>query len=339
MSKTTDWPLKVDEQIVKAILDGKIEGKLAGLKPDKHIETGLAHVFFFGDTVFKFYKSHDDHTHFIKGVLAPTKRRHQYIIHDFETNRHFSQGTYRALHKIGLSEDGVVFNPDGHNEIHFLHEMDKLDFSKNLHERLITGDVSDTDLYLLGREVARLMHTAKTEVPEDISWHSQAKKRMVFLRQFIDWLPERYKNDETIKTCLDSLDSHLEEHKEEYEALVGDALCADLDNHDENVFIEEDNVRIIDTIPPMDCWWYGVPESNLSALMVNVEAMLSAEMAHHIKRGFDDFYGKETIRDNIYEFTRAFNYLISIAHYASLDDKREIAEKYVKVCTDIPNRL
>jgi hypothetical protein len=339
MTTTVEWPQLLDAQIVKAINSGQLLGPLHGREPDRYLETGLAHIFFYGDTVYKLYKTHHDAEHFIYGVLAPNQRRVDFLHHDFATNQHFSQGTYRKLYSVVSEGNALRQTEYTDTAIHTLIEMERLDFSSNLHERLLRREVNHQELFLVGRELARLMDEHTIVVPTDITWYSQAKGRMRFLRQFVGWLPDSYTTHAGIQRSLDALDNHLEQHREEYLSLSGSQLCADLDNHDENIFIINGQVLVIDTIPPMDCWWYGVPESNLTAVMVNVEALLSAQHAARIKDGYDNYHGQSTTRENIFEFTRAFNYLISIAHFGATEDKQAVAEKYLLKIADLPERL
>jgi len=94
MSVTTDWSTKYDRLIFTAICSGQVTGALSGV-PDKVIESGLAHIFFYGDTVYKLYKTHDDKGHFIRGVLAPTDQRTAFMRHDFSLNKHFNTGKHQ----------------------------------------------------------------------------------------------------------------------------------------------------------------------------------------------------------------------------------------------------
>lgn len=338
MSITLDWPELLDKKIVQAILNGDISGNIHGA-PDKHIESGLAHIFFFGDSVFKLYKTHNDKDHFIKGVLAPTNRRRAYIEHDFAMNKHFGQGVYKQLHGVRVDGETITITEFDGEAIHVLFEMDRLDFDHNLHERLLRKEITDDELFLLGFETARLTDETVVLPPADISWYSQATARMRFLEQFVDWLPEDIKESFDSPACFAAMRRHLDVHKEEYERIVGNALKPDLDNHDENVFLGKETIHIIDVVPPMDCWWFGVPESNLTSLMVNVETLLSEDAAVKIKDGYLQYHQVTEIPENLFEFTRAFSYVISVAHFGSVPEKRDIALRYAARCADIPTRL
>jgi len=330
MKVTLDWPEMLDKLVVERVLAGAVSG-LNG-EPDRHIETGLAHVFFFGDSVFKLYKTHNDKDHFIKGVLAPTSRRRSYIEHDFAMNKHFGQGVYKKLHGVEYREGEIAISDFDGNSIHVLFEMDRLDFNHNLHERLLRKEITDDELYLLGFETARLTDESVVLPPENISWYSQATARMRFLEQFVAWLPSDIRDTFDSEACFTAMRKHLETNS-------GSALKPDLDNHDENVFFSDKTIHVIDVVPPMDCWWYGVPVSNLTSLIVNVETLHSEEAGEKVAQGFKDYHETVTLPENLYEFTRAFSYVISVAHFGSVPDKREIALKYALRCSDIPSRL
>ena len=339
MSLTLDWPSQLDTRIVTSFNDGTVSGLPYASAPDRHIESGLAHIFFYGDTVYKLYKTHDDKDHFIKGVLAPTKRRTQYLEHDFAMNQHFGQGVYRERYSVRYRGGVVEVTTYDSHLPHVLYEMQRLDFSENLHERLLARGVNEQELYRLGEETARLQHNATITIPDDVTWFDQASRRVQFLRQFVAWLPEDIQTSFDAAACFNALERHLETNELEYRAISGNQLVPDLDNHDENIFFSEAGIHIIDVVPPMDCWWYGVPESNLTALMVNVETLLGEEAAQHIKAGYDDSTYTAPISENVYEFTRAFSYIISVAHFGSVPEKRDVALAYAARCADLPQRL
>ena len=213
----------------------------------------------------------------------------------------------------------------------------KLDFSQNLHEQLLSGTVNEEDLYHLGHETARSVTECEIEVPTDLCWYDLACERMKFLRQFIDWLPDKFKDEVIRSQCLEALDFHLLEYKKEYQDIKGDQLSVSLDNHDENVFLRGGKVQLIDLLPPMSCWWYAVPHSNLSNIMVNVEAMHSVGAAEQVKRGYLEYHSLTELPAKSFAFTRAFSYLISIAHFGSLPEKEAVAEKYLLKCEEIPS--
>ena len=136
--------------------------------------------FFYRDTVYKLYKTHADKDHFIKGVLAPTIRRKKFVEHDFKLNQHFSRGIYKKVHSVYFNDGKVEVDDYDGNSIHVLFEMDRLDFSQNFHEQLLTGEVNEKDLYQLGYETAKTVDEYLAEVPSDINWYNIAKERMAF---------------------------------------------------------------------------------------------------------------------------------------------------------------
>ncbi len=339
MSLTLDWPSTLDRLIVTAFHEGRVQGLPYGAVPDQHIESGLAHIFFYGDTVYKLYKTHDDKDHFIKGILAPTTRRKSYLEHDYAMNQHFGQGVYQDRFSVRYFGDVAhVGSYDGHAP-HVLYAMRRLDFSQNLHERLLGGTVSDAELFRLGQETARLQHEVTVTIPDDITWFEQAQRRVHFLRQFVDWLDDDIKASFDYEACFAALDRHLHTHEAEYRSIKGNQLVPDLDNHDENIFFSEQGIHVIDVVPPMDCWWFEVPESNLTAVMVNVETLLGESAALKIKAGYDASEYSAPVAANVFEFTRAFSYIISVAHFGSIKDKQDIGLAYAARCADLPARL
>lgn len=338
MSITLDWTDILDKKIVEAISSGRVTGK-SFATPYKHIETGLAHVFFAGNSVYKLYKTHSDKDHFIKGVLAPTERRTHFIEHDFNLNQHFGREIYKTLYSVSLDKETVIIGEYQKDSIHILVEMEKLDFEHNLHEQLLQGHVSKEVLYLLGSQTAELVDSAMITVPENLNWYSIAKERMAFLVQFTEWLPKEFSDTVKQSKCLDALYLHLEENKSCYQNITGSQLTVNLDNHDENIFIKHGEVHKIDVLPPMSCWWYGVPESNLSNVMVNVETMMTTTDAQMVKEGYMKYHEISTLPENIYNFTRAFSYLISVAHFGSIPEKRDVAKRYLIRSVKIPTWL
>jgi hypothetical protein len=307
-------------------------------EPDHHIETGLAHVFFFGDTVFKQYKIVDDHDHFIKGVLAPTERRAWFVERDFAINQHFSRGVYRAMHTPMLDEQ-ILLKEYTNESPHVWVEMEKLDFSKNFHEQLVEGLVTDEQLYMLGQYVAQSVENAPHDVPEGLNWYELAMKRLGFLDQFVDWMPEEKGKILKEAGCVETLRKHLETHRTAYEAITSEQLVISMDNHDENVFLREDGPVFIDVVPPMESWWYGVPWVNVANLVVNVEVLQGGEAALHIEHGFLDYYGLSSFPEPDYSFTKALAYVISAVHFGSTEGKEEIGDRYIERATKISEWL
>src|SRR6056297_4020246 len=105
-----DWTDKLDRLVWEAIMSGRISGEVRG-KPDEIIESGLAHIFFYGNTVYKLYKTYSDKDHFIKGVLAPTNKRTHFLEHDFSLNRHFSKLFYLNRYSLYYTNGEVVVKP------------------------------------------------------------------------------------------------------------------------------------------------------------------------------------------------------------------------------------
>jgi aminoglycoside phosphotransferase family enzyme len=328
MSLTTNWSTKYDRLIWEAIVEGRVTGELYG-KPTEVIESGLAHIFFYGDTVYKLYKTHDDKDHFIKGVFAPTEKRAAFIQHDFFLNQHFSSDVYRKLHSVYYRDGGVDVGPFVESSIYTLVEMDRLDFNNNLHELLLRGEIDAESMYLLGHETAHGVATCTIKVPDSVNWYALAAERVTLLKQFVDWLPPSLSQPVRQSSVLERFDEHLERHREEYESIKGDLLTINIDNHDENVFFTNGRPQFIDLLPPMDCWWFGLPYANLSNLMANVEVLHSVEMAKEIERGYFDYFGINGLPAHSYAFTHAFAYMISIAHFGSVPGKEAVAERYL----------
>jgi hypothetical protein len=338
MSITTDWSTRYDRLVWEAICAGEVTGELSG-KPTEVIESGLAHIFFYGDTVYKLYKTHDDKDHFIKGILAPTKARAAFIQHDFSLNQHFSDTVYRTLHSLYYRQGKVVVVPFENESVYTLVEMSRLDFDKNLHELLLCGEVDAESMYLLGYETARSVATCTIKAPETASWYGLATERVSFLKQFVEWLPAEFA--EPVKMCgvLEKFDNHLELHRKEYEAIRGNHLTVNIDNHDENVFFVAGKPQFIDLLPPMSSWWFGLPYANLSNLMVNVEVLHSLELAKHIEKGYFEYYSITELPKHSYGFTHAFACLISIAHFGSVPGKEVVTRRYLERLEEVKGWL
>lgn len=338
MSITNDWNSKYDRLIWEAICAGEIVGEISG-PPTEIVESGLAHIFFYGDIVYKLYKTHDDKDHFIKGVLAPTVRRSAFLQHDFTINKHFSDEVYRKLHSVYYRQGKVEIIPYDYRSIYVLVEMRRLEFDRNLHELLLRGEGDKESMYLLGRETAHAVATCPIKTPDGLNWYAVATDRVGFLQQFIDWLPREF--GEPVKTSgvLELFKRHLEDHREEYELLQGDSLTINIDNHDENIFFVKGKPQFIDLLPPMSCWWFGLPYANLSNLMANVEVLHSIELAKEIERGYFEYYGITELPKYSYGFTHAFAYLISIAHFGSVPGKEEVTLRYLNRLEEVKGWL
>lgn len=335
---TTNWTDILDALVCEAIIAGRVTGELTGA-PDETFESGLAHIFFYGGTVYKLYKTHADKDHFIKGVLAPTKRRVDFLQHDFALNQHFSGEVYRALHSLWYDEGVVRVTAFDPTSIYTLVEMTRLDFNENLHERLLRGDITETELEELGYETARAIDTSPVTVPEEVNWYDLATKRVALLTQFVDWLPKEFACAIEKSGVLVALTEHLERYRDEYQSYRGAQLTVNVDNHDENVFFVDGRPQFIDLVPPMESWWYGLPFANLSNLMANVEVLHSVEAAAALKRGYLRYFALDALPEHAFAFTHAFAYLISIAHFGSVPEKRAVAKRYLARVNDIPGWL
>lgn len=338
MSVTLDWTDILDQRVLEAIRTGRVSGEIDGT-PDEVIESGLAHIFFYGDTVYKLYKTHADKDHFIKRVLAPTHERSAFLEHDFSVNRHFSQAVYRRLHSVHYHDGEVMVTPYQTGTIYALVEMERLDLNTNLHERLLRGAIDTEELLVLGYETARAIDTCPITVPDELNWYDLASERVELLRQFIDWLPPETAQPLYESGVLAALAVHLERHREEYQAIRGTELAVNIDNHDENVFFIDGQPQFIDLLPPMRSWWYGVPYANLANLMANIEALATDEAAEQVRTGYLAYHGGGAPPVHIFGFTRAFAYLISIAHFGSVPEKRTVTERYLARLEEIPSWL
>lgn len=335
---TLDWTEKYDQLLFEAIAAGRVTGELAGT-PTEIGESGLAHIFFYGDTVYKLYKTHADKDHFIKGVLAPTSRRTAFVQHDFALNQHFSGEVYHTLYSVYFDQGTALVLPyDGHS-IYTLAKMSRLDFDTNLHERLLSGDINTAELELLGYETARAIDTYQAAVPDEVNWYDLAKERVGFLAQFVDWLPEEFARPLQETHVIDALYDHLERHRDEYRQLKGDLLSVNIDNHDENIFFVSGKPQTIDVLPPMSCWWYGPAHANLSNIMANIETLHSTEAAHEVHKGYCAYFAIDTPPAHSFGFTHAFAYLISIAHFGSVPEKREVTLRYLERVPEIASWL
>lgn len=338
MSLTTNWMETLDGLVVSAITAGAVKGALSG-PPERVIESGLAHIFFYGDTVYKLYKTHADKDHFIKGVLAPTVHRQQFITHDFKLNQHFSDDVYRQLHSVYYRNGEVTVAPFAEDSLYSLVEMSRLTFESNLHELLLRGEVTATQLYRLGQETARAIDTCPITAPEDVNWYDLASERVDFLERFVDWLPAEYGAPIRSLQIIDALRAHLATHQTEYRDISGRQLSVNLDNHDENVFFIADRPQFIDLLPPMRCWWFGVPHANLSNLMANVSALYSPEAAAEVQRGYQAYFKEAALPAHSFGFTNAFAHLISIAHFGTVPGKHEVTTRYLMHLEEIPGWL
>lgn len=329
MNVTKDWTDTLDGLVCQAIKAGNVRGALSG-KPDEVLESGLAHIFFYGDTVYKLYKTYPDKDHFIKGVLAPTQKRSDFLEHDYVLNRHFSGDVYHDRYSVSYeSGEATVYPYDGRS-IYKLIKMSRLDFDHNLHEQLQRGEVGKADLFALGYETAKAVDTCPITPPEGVTWYDLAGGRVEMLRQFVDWLPDKFGDPVKEAGVLGELTNHLERHRDEYRSLHGERLVVNLDNHDENVFLIEGRPQFIDLLPPLESWWYGLPWANLSNIMANVEVLISQEAADQVKAGYDKYHRGVAIPEHSFGFTHAFAYLISIAHFGSVAGKEVVTELYLK---------
>lgn len=330
--------LDEEAEIILAIKSGYIHHPELNM-PDRHIETGLAHIFFFGERVFKQYKIVNDPEHFIKGLLAPTQNRHDFLLHDFTLNQHFGGGVYKNIYSHGIEEGVVKLSAYEDTTPHVWFEMERLDFSQNFHEMLLRNEVSNEQLFELGQYTAQSVANSPVQVPTGLNWYLLAHDRVKFLEQFIAWLPDEYRIAMDESGCINALKKHLEENRVAYELIQSDDLVVSMDNHDENIFFRDSGPVFIDVVPPMQSWWYGVPWINLANIVVNVETLLSPEAARTVEAGFMEYHNLVSLPKKEYAFTRALAYAISVAHFGSIAEKSDVADLYLAQCQEIKRWL
>ena len=335
---TSDWTDTLDALVWDAIVEGRVSGAITG-KPDKVIESGLAHIFFYDDTVYKLYKTHADKDHFIKGVLAPTTKRNEFMEHDFKLNSHFSKSVYINRYSLDYEAGIARVVPYHGRSIYKLIEMKRLDFEDNFHEQLLRREVKVDDYFNIGHEIAQSIDSYEINLPDSINWYDLATERVHILKQFLGWMKPEFSELVENSEAVSALEAHLEKYKNEYLQIKGNELSVNLDNHDENIFIVEGTPQFIDLLPPMSSWWYGLPHANLSNIMANVEVLASYEDAQKIQEGYLEYYQEDSIPEHSFGFTHAFAYLISIAHFSSVEGKEEVVFGYTKRLGDIKGWL
>ncbi|MBI1960845.1 MAG: hypothetical protein HYS43_01045 [Candidatus Liptonbacteria bacterium] len=315
------------EAILSSFEKNEINGLAEHGEKPTHLETGLAHLYFYPRTVYKIYKWTDNPHDPVTGMLAEVATRLAFLERDFAWNRYFSRGVYRK--KIGLRlNNGIVrVVPETSPVDDVAFAMERLDERENMHERLLRGEVGKEELYITGRSMARMINEFPAPWPEK-SWYDYALGRILFLEIFFRGIPDEFLSLDSKQRFIQALRRHIEAHKLEYAKITGDQLSISIDNHDENVFRKNGEPLFIDVVPPMEEWRFAVPWLNLYQLSVNVEVLCSRNLADEVEKGYLAYHNQDDISERDRNFARALVMLLNVAHHTLITHKQEIAKKY-----------
>ena len=303
-------------------------GGVAGISrlPDKVIETVISKLFFFDDRVFKVYKwregSIGDFTH-------PVFRK-DFFRDDFRWNEAMSPETYIRLGYVRQEGNQYVQVPESEAEDFFI-EMRKINEKNVLYTLLQQGTVSTVDLQSLVKTTFERLDTLTESVRDefsDIFSISLPEMHTQDMESTRDWI--RMHDDSLFKTRAGEIAETLIRFIPSYapfRAFDTKQYLASVDNHAGNILLEDDEVRFIDSMPPMRIWRSRSPLYILSRPATDVEVLIGKESADHMYAEYTKLRG-EPVDASERAYCQSVAALIMALYRRSMGEE-EVSDRYL----------
>lgn len=314
--------------LVEAFEAGNVEGVIG--RPDQIIETVLSKLFFFGDRVFKVYKSEKNSITELDNL-----QRVEFYSQDFSWNNQMSPKIYLKLQPVAETEQGFV-NISKEKAENFYILMKKIDNSRNLTSLLEKRSISSNELRKIILEMAikvsLITKANKDEIDQilNIGWFEFNRKNIESLKWVYDAHPYLPKNKS--EKIISFLNDFI--RKETYfSSTICPRTSASIDNQSDNIIFLDGQVHFIDIYPPQKIWRARDDLFLVSRVATDVAALAGMETAEVLY----DEYKKiappwpSQVTD-IYEIESA---LIKTAYYFMIK-KPGLAKKYLNFIDSHP---
>ncbi len=317
------------ERYTQLIIDAKA-GKVFGEGDMEYIETILSHIFLVGDSVYKIYKRENEAINKEFVNLADDATRSEFFHDDFTWNHHFNPIVYLKLASIQLDAQGTytlsdTTNLDDVSELCIV--MKRVDASDTLVHRLLAGRVDALDLEEFGYQVAKMTqeYPVKYELPPDTAVHME--QRMQDLDHWMDMSTDpshREMNTQIMAYMRDYLSTHSDHDTSEYAVTP--------DNHTGNAVYLDGKYYLIDSYPPKKNWIVSDRLLNPSRIAADALALGSEELSEAVFRGYQKYYGVETIDAEKKRFYLVYSASIIAVYYEVISStdpsKAEVSDRF-----------
>jgi aminoglycoside phosphotransferase family enzyme len=294
---------------------------------DKVIETLLSRIFFFGETVYKFYKWEKA----FYGDLSDAGFRKKFIEEDFVWNKIMSPKIYREL--------VILKNEEEVEDLCIV--MNKLKSQENFTDCIESGKINSEIIRRFVKnliERQRSITDFKKDELGDLLSADLKKIEMSAIKDLQDWcylageLPKA-KTDLVVKKLIAILE------KEEYELWCKAAIKkASIDGNGDNFIFQNGEFVFIDILPPKHSWRVEDEVFNLGRVAADIRALSPrSDLADLIYESYEAESGLKVLEEvkKLYEARGA---MIQTAYRYILGQPSR-AEKYLKLAEAILGSL
>ncbi len=256
-------------------------------KPERIIETLLSKLFFFGDDVYKVYKSNKA----FFGDFSDGLFRKSFYNDDFIWNNTMAPDVYIKLGRV-KEEEGVLVETSSDDAEDYYILMKKIDDTQTLFNLIKSGGVKKEDLEFISSEmysrVQKLTEKKKEDMSElfNTSYVDLDLKNLGTTREWLRMAPELISDSEAdsiIETLRNFVSTSLV-----FKDFNTEGYFASIDNHTGNILFYDDKVNFIDSMPPMDIWRVQNPAYVISRPATDLEVLIDKEHADIMFAKFEE---------------------------------------------------
>lgn len=316
--------------LIELFKSGKFPGENS---VPKHIETVISNVFIFDKKVYKFYKN--DNEFFNKGFrdLAPKDSRFDFTKRDFKWNNSLSPSIYTELINVKLSDDNIEVLKEETETEELVIVMNRVNTDDLLFEKLMRGEISEDESFLMGRQFAESLKGAQTKFDSKHNFYDKFELRVSDLRDWIKTVSE-YISEEESKEYCDFLETFRKENKELFEKELSDELVHGGDMHSHNAVFTDGSLYLMDTFPPKEEWLVDHKLIPLYRVGADIWALSgNKDLFESFVRGYEAGSGNTVNRflDDLY-IIYASAIMVSYLYMLQRTDKekKESAERFHK---------
>lgn len=307
--------------LIEAFEQNLVDG-FSERKPDKVIETIVSKIFFYGEDVYKVYK----YEKFFFGDFSLDSFRREFYQEDFQWNNVMAPNVYLALRPVKIV-DGVFKVVDLPEAQDFYIEMKKFDDDKNLTNLLLTKNISDKDIKNITVKTVNRLGELTKDKRNNLSYNFNQKLIDIHFadlesdRNLLYLIPDfikKEKADEIFDSLMKASASNqyfLNFDSNDFSLLI--------DNHADNIVFFNNEVNLIDVLPPKESWRVGSIDFNICRLATDIAVLFDYDKADLVYKAHN-----KDIPEDVKKIYEARSALIQMWCFNSVK-KPDIAKKYL----------
>jgi aminoglycoside phosphotransferase family enzyme len=290
-------------------------------------------VFIFEDMVYKVYKN--DNEFFNKGFrdLSDKAARFDFTRRDFEWNHSLSPSIYLHLAGVSVVDDRVRLGEptDDAQELFFV--MHRIKSDDVLFEKLMRGEVSRDEAFLMGKQLAEALEKKSSTPPPGHNLFHIFERRVTDLRGWISQVTEHISETESGEYC-DFLEAFRHKHRKTFEEALTQEIEHEGDMHSHNAVFTDNVLYLMDTFPPKEEWLVGHALVPLYRIGVDIWALSGdQDLFEAFVEGYEKGSGKKVDR-NLDAFFMIYAASIMVSYLYMLQrtdaEKKEAAQRFHK---------